>query len=133
MKLALRFCMFAFCLTALTSCARDVYPKYLRMKQETIWLEKTCVEGLAKDTEYTYKGTGAHIKISCSKSILLKPWIEDLEMQLEKTGWQLKKREIDGSICCLKNEGIHMSVIPVGDESLRIIGLRYPAGLCDAN
>ena len=69
---------------ALTSCTRDVYPKYSRMKQETIWLEKTCVEGLAKDTEYTYKGTGAYIKIRCSKSILPRTWIENVEMQLEK-------------------------------------------------
>lgn len=133
MKVSLRFCLFVFCVVALTSCNRDVYPKYLRMKQETIWLEKTCVEGLAKDTEYTYKGTGAYIKIRCSKSILPRTWIENVEMQLEKKGWQLKKREIDGSAYCLKNQGIEMAVIPVADEGLQVIGLRYPAGLCDAD
>ena len=133
MKVSLRFCLFVFCVVALTSCNRDVYPKYLRMKQETIWLEKTCVESLAKDTEYTYKGTGAYIKIRCNKSILPRTWIENVEMQLEKKGWQLKKREIDGSAYCLKNEGIEMAVIPAGDEGLQVIGLRYPAGLCDAD
>ena len=41
------------------ACTDDVYPKYLRMKQQAIWLEKTCLEGLAEATVYSYKGSGA--------------------------------------------------------------------------
>lgn len=133
MKAGLLVVLFAFCLSALASCARDVYPKYLRMKQEAIWLEKTCLEGLAKETEYTYKGTGAYIKIRCSKPLAMRPWMENLEMQLTNVGWQLKKREPDGDTYCLRNERIHLIVVPADDENLRTIGLRYPAGLCEAN
>lgn len=114
----------------LSSCARDVYPKYLRMKQESVWLEKTCSEGLASDTKYVYKGSGASIYINCLKTTALGSWVESLETDLVKSGWLLKKRTATANTFCLKNEAIYLLVIPNSDAEQRSIVLSYPSNLC---
>lgn len=119
-----------FSLMLITACTQDVYPKYLRMKQEAVWMEKTCNEGLAKDTKYVYKGSGASIYITCLKPASLAIWVDSLESDLLKTGWRLIKRSASANVFCLKNQNIYLVVVPNSELEQRNMVMTYPNKLC---
>ena len=130
MRSLVKLAVTILCLVTITSCAPDVYAKYQRMKQEAAWLEKTCIEGLAKDTEFVYKGSTAYIAVTCMKPTAIKPWIENIEILLVKADWRIQKRDAGATIFCLKNEGIRMTLVSASELENRLFLFRYPDRNC---
>ena len=130
MKIKLNIALFLSAALLLTACARDVYPKYLRMKQEAVWIEKSCKEGLASETRYVYKGSGASIWITCKKPLDLRIWRGAFDEELKKGNWLLKKPDVVTEIYCLGNEGISLLVTPAKANEDRSFVLSYPTNNC---
>lgn len=130
MRAILRTAIVVFILTFLTACTRDLYSKYLRMKQESVWVQKTCIEGLAKEIRYVYKGSSASVWIACNKPSSVGSWATQFKVELQRAGWNLKKQVPYTDVYCLGNEGISMLVTPVDENSNRSIVLSYPDRRC---
>lgn len=133
MMFAIRFLLFVCVAVALAGCTRDLHSKFMLMKQEAIWLQKTCVEGLANDAEFVYKGSTAYIAITCVKPADVTKWVGQLEAELLKRNWKLKKREVDANIFCLDGNDLHLVVVPIANLERRRILISYPVSICAAN
>jgi hypothetical protein len=101
--------LIAFLVLALGGCvARDVYPKYLKMKEEADWVGSQC-SATSAGLQTTYKGSLASVRLKCLKPKESRIWLENFRASLTSRGYKkIRDASPPLEIYCLATTGIKM-------------------------
>jgi hypothetical protein len=113
---------------ALSGCiARDVYPKYIKMKEEAGWITSQCPI-VGEGVQTVYKGSLASVRLQCTKPLDKINWQKKFQSLLVERGYKhIRDAYPPVEIYCFGNTGIKLHYSE--DERFQF-GFFYPDKEC---